>query len=357
MQIVNEILSGQIEKHKTPGLQYLFFNQDSIIYSYSGGNSNLENQIEVTERTSFNAYSVTKTFTALAILQMAEKGMLKLDNTASEYLPGFPYPDAITVRQLLSHSSGIPNPLPLNWTHLPEDAASFSRNEFFKEVFTKHNKTKSGPNQKFAYSNLGYVLLGQIIEQLSGQSYEDYIRENVLEPINIPADHLGFSIPDTELHARGHQKRFRIINVFLGFMIDKSKFKDKTYDKWTSIKNMYVNGTPYGGLIGNARAFSVYIQELLKSDNRLISEKYKQMLFSENILGNGKPTKMSLSWFKGELNGKTYFAHAGGGFYYCEIRLYPETGHGSVIMFNRAGMSDVRFLDKVDRYFLEPGTH
>jgi len=353
MQIVNEILSAQIEKHKTPGLQYLFFNQDSIIHSYFGGKANLENQINVTDRTTFNAYSVTKTFTALAILQMAEKGLLHLNDPACKYLPEFPYPDAITIMHLLSHSSGIPNPLPLNWTHLPEDASSYNRNEFFAEIFSKNSNTKSAPNQKFAYSNLGYILLGQIIEQLSGQSYEDYIRAYVLETINIPANQLGFSIPDTELHARGHQKRFRIINVILGFMMDKSKFKDKTHDKWTSIKNMYVNGTPYGGLIGNAKAFSVYLQELLKTDNRLISEDYKRMLFTENILENGKPTKMSLSWFKGELNGQSYYTHAGGGFYYCEIRLYPETGQGSVIMFNRAGMSDARFLDRIDKYFLE----
>ena len=117
----------------------------------------------------------------------------------------------------------------------------------------------------------------------------------------MPANQLGFSIPDTELHARGYQKRFRIINVFLGFMIDKSKYKDKKTEKWTSIKNMYVNGTAYGGLIGNAKAFSVYLQELLKTHNRLISEEHKKMLFTENILENGKPTNMCLSWFKGEL--------------------------------------------------------
>ena len=64
MQIANEILSTQIKKHKTPGLQYLFFNQDSIIYSYSGGKANLDTHVEVTDKTTFNAYSVTKTFIA-----------------------------------------------------------------------------------------------------------------------------------------------------------------------------------------------------------------------------------------------------------------------------------------------------
>ena len=61
---------------------------------------------------------------------------------------------------------------------------------------------------------------------------------------------------------------------------------------------------------------------------------------------------MCLAWFKGELNGETYYTHAGGGFYYCEIRLYPDLEKGSVIMFNRSGMSDERFLDKVDCAFV-----
>jgi hypothetical protein len=63
---------------------------------------------------------------------------------------------------------------------------------------------------------------------------------------------------------------------------------------------------------------------------------------------------MCLAWFKGQLNSKTYFAHAGGGGgYYCEIRIYPDAGLGSVIMFNRTGMNDERVLDKIDKYFIE----
>ena len=63
---------------------------------------------------------------------------------------------------------------------------------------------------------------------------------------------------------------------------------------------------------------------------------------------------MSLSWFTDDLNGERYFAHAGGGGgYYCEIRLYPDAGIGSVIMFNRSGMKDERFLDKLDNYYFE----
>ena len=114
-----------------------------------------------------------------------------------------------------------------------------------------------------------------------------------------------------------------------------------------------MNGPSHGGLIGTGAAFVIYLQELLKPNNRLISEKSKQDLFEENILNNGKASKMCLSWFKGELSGHTYYAHAGGGIgYYCEIRLYPELGKGSVIMFNHSGMTDARFLDNIDKHLI-----
>ena len=99
----------------------------------------------------------------------------------------------------------------------------------------------------------------------------------------------------------------------------------ETEGKWRSFKTFYVNGTPYGGLIGKPAAFVKYIQELLNDKSAFISEEYKAMLFLENKNNQGKNTGMCLSWFSGELNGNKYFAHAGGGGgYYCEIRIYPE---------------------------------
>jgi len=353
VNIADSILNDQIEKNKTPGLQYYFFDKDSVIYSYYGGLADIETKKEVIASTTFNAYSVTKTFTALAILQLYERGLLNLDDPVSDLLTALPYPNSITIRQLLTHTSGIPNPLPLNWTHTPEEHQDFDRNHYFEKVFAKHSKTKAGPNEKFSYSNLGYIILGQVIEQISGLSYEKYIHDNVLRPLSIDGNQLDFTINNEDLHATAYLKRFSLMNAILGLLIDRSKYKDKTAGKWTSYKNVYVNGTSYGGLVGNASGFILYLQELLKDDNCLITEDSKRILFTENILESGKNTGMCLSWFKGELNGKTYYAHAGGGFYYCEIRIYPELGKGSVIMFNRSGMSDLRFLDRIDTCFLE----
>jgi D-alanyl-D-alanine carboxypeptidase len=349
---VENILSSQIDRNKTPGLQYYYFNQETVLYNFCGGLADIANQIKVTERTTFNAYSVTKTFTALSVLQLVDKGGIELDKPASAYLPDFPYSTNITVRHLLTHTAGIPNPMPLRWIHTPGEHETFDYKTYFKELFQKYNKIKKQPNEKFAYSNLGYVLLGILIEKVSGQSYTDYVIENIIEKVIIEPDQLAFTIPDAGHHAKGYQKRISFTNLVLGIILDKSKFIDRTEGRWISLKNLYVNGISYGGLIGTGRGFVFYLQELLRTDSRLISNEMRMQLFTENKTINNKATGMSLSWFKGDLLGNKYFAHAGGGFYYCEIRLYPELGTGSVIMFNRSGMTDERFLDKIDKYFV-----
>ena len=143
------------------------------------------------------------------------------------------------------------------------------------------------------------------------------------------------------------------MNLLLGFFLDKSTFMGHTEEKWKPFKAFYINSSCYGGLIGTANSFRKYVQQLLKTDNSLIREEYKNLLFTENHTNNRRSTGMCLSWFCGELNGQKDFAHpGGGGGYYCELRLYPEIGRGSVVMFNRTGMSNEKFLDRIDRFFL-----
>ena len=351
MNKIENILLKEIN-NRTPAVQYVIFDNEKIIFKKQLGSSNIKNNVKADKRTTFNAFSITKTFTALAILQLVEKGKINLDNYVKDYLPNFPYLSNITVKQLLTHTAGIPNPIPLNWIHLKTEHQEFDRNKYFDKVFKKHNKTKSQPNEKFAYSNLGYVLLGQIIENISKTSYEKYIKTHIIDNLGIENE-LGFEINE-KAHAKGYHKKWRFMNLVLGFLIDKSKFMNIEKGKWNSFKNYYVNGASYGGLIGTANAFMIYLQELLKPNNKLISNECKALLFTENFTNNNKPTKMCLSWFKGELNGNEYLTHAGGGGgFYSELRIYPKLGIGSVIMFNRTGMKDERYLDNLDKYFIE----
>lgn len=347
------VLKKIMDKQQTPSIQYLIFNSGNIIYSWSNGLADIAENRAPDPKTTYHAYSVTKTFTALAILQLAADGKLDIEAPVYRYLSDFPYGRQITVRNLLSHSSGIPNPIPLGWIHLAEDHRNFNKHDFFERVAGDNSKVKFGPNEKFAYSNIGYMILGQLVENVSGQPYEAYVEEHILKKLT--PNELVFQIPDPAAHATGYHKRWSISNAVLGFFIDKTQFMDQPVDGWKPFKPFYVNDPAYGGLIGTPAGFMAYICELLKEESDLIPNHYKKLLFTENILAGGKASGMSLSWFTGELNGVRYYTHAGGGGgYYVEIRIYPESGIGSIIMFNRSGMKDERFLDKTDRFFIRP---
>lgn len=351
---IDKILTNQVVGGQTPSVQYYYFDQHSILKSFQVGFSDLSKETKVHASTTYHAFSITKTFTALAILQLAEQGKIDLNKSVGQYLPDFKYGEEITVKQLLNHTSGLPNPIPLNWIHLDSEHQSFDKHAFFESIFEKHHKTKFKPNEKFAYSNLGYVVLGNLIEKLSGKTYEEYITENIIQKLPITSYELTFEIVNNSSHAKGYHKRWSLSYLLLNFLISKSKFMGKTEGKWRPFNPFYVNGSSYGGLIGTPSSFIAYLQALLTSDNNLISDGYKQLLFQENKTKNGKNTGMCLSWFSGQLNGTPYFAHAGGGGgYYCEIRLYPDLNKGSAIFFNRTGMTDERFLDKLDKYILK----
>jgi D-alanyl-D-alanine carboxypeptidase len=353
MEKIDSVLTRMITEDKTPSIQYLFFNKDHVIHQFCGGFADIKNTVKAADWHTYNGYSVTKTFTALAILQLAEQDRIGIDQPAAIYLPGFPYSNKITVKQLLTHTAGIPNPVPLGWIHLISEHAGFHRNAFFSRIYDKNRKTTCKPNDKFSYSNLGYVLLGGIIEYISGKSYEKYIRENIIGRLGLEPGELDFTIADPVKHAKAYHKRASFSNAVLGLFIDKKKFMNGTEGKWSMFNDFYVNGVSYGGLIGTAGAFARYIAEFLNPGSVLISEESRRLMFTENLTNSGEHTGMCLSWFKGQLDGKVFYTHAGGGGgFYCEIRIYPEAGLGSVIMLNRTGMKDERILNQVDRYLV-----
>jgi D-alanyl-D-alanine carboxypeptidase len=118
----NDVVTRDLDQYvrsEVPGLQYLAATADRILFEYAGGWADIQGEKVMTPDTTLMAYSMTKTFTAVAILQLAERGKLYLDEVADRYLPNSPYHGhGITLRQLLDHTSGVPNPTPLR--HLAE---------------------------------------------------------------------------------------------------------------------------------------------------------------------------------------------------------------------------------------------
>ncbi|MCB0629777.1 MAG: alpha/beta fold hydrolase [Saprospiraceae bacterium] len=351
---IERILDRAIQSGKTPSAQYYLFNKDRVIYHYCSGYTQVGEQQIADQNTTYHAFSVTKTFTALAVLQLVERGLISLDVAVDQYLPNFPYGPVITVRQLLNHTAGIPNPISLSWIHLKTEHKDFNERHFFRNIFNKYGKVKSAPNEQFAYSNLGYVLLGQLIAQVSGVPYERYIEQNIITTLGLDEQDLGFQVFNPTHHATGYQKKISFTNLILGFFLDKGKFMGRAEGKWRPFRPYYLNGAAYGGLIGKPGAFVTYLQALLQADGRLLAPEYLAMLFEENRDNHNRLTRMCLSWFTGTLKGNRYYTHAGGGGgYYCEIRLYPERELGSVIFFNRSGMRDERYLDRLDGGYLD----
>ena len=192
MHEIDLILAKLIEKNKTPSVQYYLFNKDNIIHKFVDGFADIKNKKIVDEYTTYRAFSVTQTFTALAIMQLTEMGKFRIDDPVKKYLPDFPYSPDITIWQLMAHSAGIPNPNPLSWIHLPNEHEAFDSNKFFNHIFSKYNSIKSKPNQKFTYSNLGFIFLGQLIENFSGQNYEDFVRDFIIKRLDVYPSELDF---------------------------------------------------------------------------------------------------------------------------------------------------------------------
>ena len=124
--------------------------------------------------------SVSKGFTALAILKLCEQQALELDTELQELFPTWPYPD-VTIHNLLNHSSGLPHFLGLVFDHWPED--KYLTNEGFIDLIVQHPpKVKAQPGDEEAYNSFAYLLLASVIEKVSGMSYEQFVRSFILEP-------------------------------------------------------------------------------------------------------------------------------------------------------------------------------
>ncbi|GAA4458082.1 hypothetical protein GCM10023189_29810 [Nibrella saemangeumensis] len=353
MDWVEAVLSEEVEQGRTPSVQYVHFTPHTVVCEYRKGYADVQRQVPVSRSTTFPVFSVTKTFTALSMLQLAQAKLVDLDRPICMYLPQVYDTGEITLRHLLAHVSGLKDPWPLRWIHPVQEHARFDRNAFFKPLLDAKLSTRETPGSRCRYSNLGYVLVGQVLEAVTGIPYERYIQEHIIGPLNLSHHELGFTITDASLHAIGYQNQYSLMGLLLNLLIDTDTFMDKRVGKWKPFKPYYLNGTPYGGLIGNAEAVVRYGQALLRQDQSLLNNDYYKLLFTEGRTDKQERTGMCLSWFTGQLNGTSYVAHAGGGGgYYCELRLYPDKQLGSFLIFNRTGFSDERYLDKVDRYLV-----
>lgn len=152
------------------------------VYHKAFGLADREWNVPNTPDTKYRIGSVTKQFTAACILKLEEEGKLKVSDPLSQYFPDFPYGDSITIHMLLNHSSGIKN-----YTSLPEfwpKAVLPLSHDSMVAIF-KNKPLDFSPGSRWAYSNSGYYLLGLIVEKASGQTFQDFLRDWIIEPAGL----------------------------------------------------------------------------------------------------------------------------------------------------------------------------
>ena len=169
---------------------------DEILHSGGYGMANLEHDVPNTLQTVFRLASLTKPFTAAAILQLQEQGLLDVNNTVDYYLPDYPHGSEITVNQLLNHTSGTPDYEFLRSLTALRNAVSL---DDLIDIFADL-PLEFPPGSQWNYSNSGYVVLTAIIEIVSGQNYADYLAEQIFQPLGM--DSTGYEDSDAILPHR-----------------------------------------------------------------------------------------------------------------------------------------------------------
>lgn len=286
---------------------------DKTIYKHAFGYANMADKIPNKANTKFNLASMNKMFTGLAIMQLAEKGKLSLHDKVGKYLPDFPnklVADSVTIHQLLTHTSGMGN----FWAEHDKLAK-----EKFKTVsdylpLYVHQELLFSPGKGFQYSNSGYMVLGLIIEKVSGLNYFDYVRTYIFEPSKMK---------DTD----SYDLEEVIPNMATGYTMLSEK-----PGQWKN--NMYSNivkGTPAGG--GYSTAEDLLRFSLALQQNTILGKEFTKLYSTGKV--QYKEGSYAYGIVENFLNGQRMLGHTGGHFGIAnELMIFPESGYTIVILTN-----------------------
>jgi CubicO group peptidase (beta-lactamase class C family) len=187
-RLIDTWLEAQLEYDKLPGISVAIVKDQEILWSRGYGQSDLQNKVTTTPGTIYSICSISKLFTSVAIMQLYEAGKLRLDDSVSALLPAYKvkqqYKDSgpITIRSLLTHSSGLPRES--NHPYWTGPDFPFPTEAQVNEGLPAQ-ETLYPASTRFQYSNLGMSLLGEIVAEVSGKPYEVYVQENILTPLRL----------------------------------------------------------------------------------------------------------------------------------------------------------------------------
>jgi CubicO group peptidase (beta-lactamase class C family) len=327
---------------ESPGLVVATVHTE-MIHVEAGGFAALADRRPVDVDTAFLWFSITKLFTATAIMQLHERGQLDIDAPVrdllgAEFAVDEPPRRPITARDLLSHSSGLGSPSV--WAAAaPEGRERRSVADQLAALLSQHGRRlRSTPGTHQHYSNLGYLALGRMIELADGRDYETYVREEILDVLGM--DHTGFRwAPMLGNAAVGHGRKGGFWTTVAKSVANPEVF-GPSLPNWITTVYFEIEGSPYGGLIGTAGDLAKFLGAHLQhgewDGRRILSPASTQAMQTLQRDHMGRPLDYALGWHTQVIDGERYFNHMGkGGGYRPAVRIWPSQRYGVVILTNR----------------------
>ena len=331
-----QALDALVDDSDVPGIGYSVVTHDRVLFEGYAGVMDASRRAKVTRDTAFMAYSTTKALTALVVLQLVERGVLSLDAPLSTYFDAHPYGGALTLRMLLAHTAGVPNPMPLDWFFV--EGERMDRDAALRRVLAGSDELADPPGAVHRYSNLGYWLIERAVEAATGRPYAEVVSEQVFTPLGI-RNGAGFELPPPGQLATGHSRKWTFETPVF-YLLTPSRYWAEPADGWSRFERLASHGLAYGGLYTTVPAFAAVCADLLRPESKLLGSSAKATLFAPQHTKDGEPTGEALGWVLGELETARYVGKQGGGIgFHGNVRIYPELGIGSVVFANATRVS------------------
>jgi N-acyl-D-amino-acid deacylase len=261
-----------------------------VIYQKGFGYANMETQDPLEPKSNFNVASISKQFTAMCIMMLAEQRKLNYDDNFRKYIPELSY-EGITIRHLLWHTSGMPDYVALMDEHWDPD--KYYVNDDVLKMMVKHLPKKLfEPGERYEYSNTGYVVLASIVERVSGVSFKEFVQQNIF-------DRVGMT---TSVIPIGDKDYMEMANRVYGYDIaENGRHVDNDYDHY----NAYGDGGIYSNLIDLFKwNEALYTEKLVKQET--LKEAYEPY-----VLNNGFVGDYGFGWNVHEIDSNKIVAHSG----------------------------------------------
>jgi CubicO group peptidase (beta-lactamase class C family) len=354
VESLEAFIQEKAETNNVPGLSVAVAKENRVVWERGFGFADLAASTPATPSTSYLWFSMTKIVTATAVMQLAEGGKLDLDAPVTNYFPDFSIvsqPVQVSIRHLLSHSSGLANPLPIRWVR-PAGTPAPDRRAFVKGLLARHRKLKFTPGERASYSNLGYLVLGEVVSETAGASYEEYIRHEILAPLDMNRTGFAYKQPDGHQAATGYQSLWGPLTLLFRAALPRGVVGPRQ-GRYVAFNPFYVNGPAYGGLVGGvdeaARLVMLHLNGGQSDGAQLLSP--ESVATMQRITPRGGKRDFGLGWFRAREAAQrrpAFVEHLGGGAGFWNVmRLYPEESLGLVVMGNTTSYDHESICDAV----------